>query len=60
MNSKGHLYVSLAKSGVRILGCILAFVHRDNSSLAIAELAITFGIAELCGGVVEELLDKRD
>lgn len=53
MNSKGHLYVSLAKSAIRILGTIVTYFTGD-----VMILAWTFGCAEILG-VVEELADKR-
>lgn len=53
MNSKGHLFISLAKSSIRIIGCTIAIVM---SSIPI--LAISLGIAEILG-ITEELVDKR-
>lgn len=53
MNSKGHLYISLLKSGIRLLGvgCFLGLG-------SITAFVILIGVAELLG-VVEELVDKR-
>lgn len=53
MNSKEHLYISLVKSGIRMIGGILTIILRDITPLA---LGIIF--AEV-GGVLEELVDKR-
>lgn len=53
MNSKGHLYISLLKSAIRIIGCVSTLVTKD-----IVLLAVAFGFAELLG-VLEELADKR-
>lgn len=53
MNSKGHLYISIAKSIVRILSCIVAIMLCNAIPLAIGFLA-----AEILG-IVEELVDKR-
>ena len=53
MNSKGHLIISLIKSGIRIAGAI--------SSLflgSIIPLATGIIIAEI-GGILEELVDER-
>lgn len=53
MNSKWHLYISIFKSFLRILGCVL--------SIALSNwlvLAISFLIAEILG-VLEELKDDR-
>lgn len=53
MNSKGHLFISLAKSSVRILGCILGVMYGS-----FIPLAVCFGLAEV-GGIAEELVDRR-
>lgn len=53
MNSKGHLFISITKLGLRIVSCILAIILKS-----FAPLAIGFGIAEILG-VLEELVDKR-
>ena len=53
MNSKGHLYISLGKSILRIVSAIATIATRD-----VLWLALGFGIAELLG-VAEELVDKR-
>lgn len=53
MNSKGHLFISLAKSAIRVVGGIVALIKKS-----IAPLAIGIIIAEV-GGVLEELVDER-
>lgn len=53
MNSKGHLFISITKSGLRILSCILSIILKSFTPLAIG-----FGVAEILG-VLEELVDKR-
>lgn len=53
MNSKGHLYISLGKSTVRVFGGIVALLKKS-----IVPLAIGVIIAEV-GGVLEELVDER-
>lgn len=53
MNSKGHLYISLIKSFIRIVAAISAI--RFNS---LSLLALGFIVAE-CLGILEELFDKR-
>ena len=53
MNSKGHLYISLVKSAIRIIGCMGTLLTGD-----IILLAGSFGFAELLG-IMEELADKR-
>lgn len=53
MGDKGHFLISIAKSALRILGCILAF--KQNS---VEQLAIWFGLAEVLG-ILEEVADKR-
>ena len=53
MNSKGHLFISLAKSIIRIVGGIVTL-----TTGSIVPLAIGIIIAEI-GGVLEELVDKR-
>lgn len=53
MNSKGHLYISLAKSGIRVIGGIVAIVRKS-----IIPLAVGIIIADV-GGVLEELVDER-
>lgn len=53
MNSKGHLYVSSAKSALRILSCIVSICKKSVKVLAIGLLA-----AELLG-ILEELVDNR-
>ncbi len=53
MNSKGHLIISLVKSGVRVMGGIVTLVTRS-----IIPLAVGVMVAEI-GGVLEELVDER-
>ncbi len=53
MNSKGHLFISLAKSAVRVIGGIVTL-----SKHSIIPLAIGVIVAEV-GGVLEELVDQR-
>lgn len=53
MNSKGHLYTSLAKSFIRVIGCVLVIAVKS-----VAFLAFFFLLAEVLG-IVEELLDGR-
>ena len=53
MNSKGHLFISLGKSGVRVIGGIVALVNGS-----IIPLAVGIIVAEV-GGVLEELVDER-
>ena len=53
MNSKGHLFISLAKSTIRIVGGIATL-----TTGSIVPLAIGIIIAEI-GCVLEELVDKR-
>jgi hypothetical protein len=48
--SKGHFYVSLAKSGLRIGGCVALLGWQD-----IAWFALAFLAAELLG-IAEELV----
>jgi len=53
MNSKGHLYISLAKSLIRIGSAIAAIWMREFEILALGIM-----IAEICG-ILEEVYDKR-
>lgn len=53
VNSKGHLYVSIAKSAIRIVAGAVALVTGD-----IKVLAGGIVVAEILG-VVEELVDFR-
>ena len=53
MNSKGHLFISLAKSGLRICSCIWSISAKN-----IVPLAVGFLAAEGLG-IAEELVDKR-
>ena len=54
MNSFGHLFVSIAKSVIRIVSCSWSIYGGEIMPLAIGLLA-----AEVLG-IVEELVDKRD
>lgn len=53
MNSKGHLYISLAKSAVRVIGGIISLVRKS-----VIPLAVGIIVAEV-GGILEELVDER-
>ncbi len=53
MNSKGHLYISLAKSAIRVIGGLVSLVKKS-----VVPLAVGIIIAE-AGGVLEELVDER-
>lgn len=53
MNSKGHLFISLAKSTIRVIGGIVTLVNGS-----IIPLAVGIVVAEI-GGVLEEVVDKR-
>lgn len=53
MNSKGHLFISLGKSSVRVIGGIAALMKKS-----VIPLAIGLIIAEI-GGILEELVDER-
>lgn len=53
MNSKGHLFISLAKSAIRIVGAGVSICIGSIYPVAIGAL-----IAEI-GGILEELVDKR-
>jgi uncharacterized integral membrane protein len=53
MNSKGHLYISLAKSFVRLCSAVVSIWLGKFEILAIG-----FTIAEV-GGVLEEAFDER-
>lgn len=53
MNSKGHLFISLAKSAIRVIGGIVALINGSIIPLAIGVI-----VAEV-GGVLEELVDQR-
>ena len=53
MNSKGHLFISLAKSAIRVIGGIVTLTTGYVIPVAVGVI-----IAEI-GGVLEELVDKR-
>lgn len=53
MNSRGHLFISLVKSAIRVVGGIITLI---NGSVIPLVVGIIF--AEI-GGVLEELVDKR-
>ena len=54
MNSKGHLFISLGKSAIRVIGGIVTLVNGS-----IIPLAVGIIVAEV-GGVLEELVDERE
>lgn len=53
MNSKGHLFISLAKSAIRIIGGVITLIIGNIIPLSIGVI-----VAEI-GGIAEELVDKR-
>lgn len=53
MNSQWHLYISFAKSIIRILSCVASLFTRDFGYLAAG-----FIVAEVLG-ILEELKDER-
>ena len=53
MNSKGHLYISLGKSFLRIVSAIATVITKD-----VLWVALGVGVAEVLG-IAEELVDKR-
>lgn len=53
MNSKGHLFISLSKSVIRVIGGIMTLITGSITPLAIGVI-----VAEV-GGVLEELVDQR-
>lgn len=53
MNSKGHLFISLGKSVIRVIGGIMTLITGSINPLAVGVI-----IAEI-GGVLEELVDQR-
>ncbi len=53
MNSKGHLYISLAKSFVRIGSAVVSIYLKQYEILALGIV-----IAEI-GGILEEVFDER-
>lgn len=53
MNSKGHLFISLGKSVIRVIGGIVTLVNGS-----IIPLSVGIIVAEV-GGVLEELVDER-
>ena len=53
MNSKGHLFISIGKSAIRVVGGIVTLL-----SGSIIPLAVGIIVAEV-GGVLEELVDER-
>jgi hypothetical protein len=53
MNSKWHLYISIVKSVIRILACVVSVIAGKFEYLAIG-----LGIAEGLG-ILEELKDNR-
>ena len=53
MNSKGHLFISLAKSAVRVVGAIITLNRKS-----VIPVSIGIIVAEI-GGVLEEFVDER-
>ena len=53
MTSKFHKQVSFYKSGIRLLGSVLAIVTASNPVVGVIVLASGYGLAEILG-VVEE------
>lgn len=53
MNSKGHLFISLGKSVIRIVSGVVTICTNN-----VLPIAIGFTVAE-CLGIAEELVDKR-
>lgn len=53
MNSKGHLFISLGKSAIRVIGGVAGLIRRS-----VVPLVVGIIIAEI-GGVLEELVDER-
>ena len=53
MNSKGHLFISLCKSIIRIFSGIVTIYKKS-----VIPIALGFVIAETLG-IAEELVDKR-
>ena len=53
MNSKGHLFISLAKSIIRIGSCVITLCNHS-----VVPIAVGFLGAEVLG-IAEELVDKR-
>lgn len=56
--SRGHFYVSLAKSFLRISGYVTLFLAGANPELMVAWLKVTAGLLMLaeCLGILEELV----
>lgn len=56
--SKGHFYVSLAKSFLRISGFVTLYLAGANPELMTSWLKVTAGLLMLaeCLGIVEELV----
>ena len=56
--SNGHFYVSLAKSFLRISGCVTLFLAGANPELMTSWLKVTAGLLMLaeCLGILEELV----
>lgn len=60
MKDKGHFCISLAKSVLRIGGCIAACVQASQGwfTVGLVTLSVTLVVAEVLG-VLEEVFDKR-
>ena len=56
MNSKEHFYMSLIKSALRIVGCIVVMLWGEGT--VFRTFAYLFCIAELAG-ICEEVMDDR-
>lgn len=60
MNDKGHFYISLIKSIIRALGCIIGLVLVYNSMISLSlALLMAFLLSAEVLGVLEEVFDKR-
>lgn len=53
MGDKGHFLISMAKSLIRLVGCLVTVITGN-----VITLAASLGLAELLG-VAEEFADKR-
>jgi hypothetical protein len=53
MNDKGHFYVSLLKSALRIIGCV-----HYLATFSVVPFVSLFLAAEVLG-IVEEIFDRR-
>lgn len=53
MNSRGHLYISLAKSFIHIVSAILSIWLKQYEILALGIVVVEIG------GILEEVFDER-